>query len=160
MVERAHQTIHNLIRSQQIRDKRDLANGSWDGILNAIGFAMRATVHTTNQATPMQLVFGRDAILNVTFEADWQYIKERKQKLITQNNKRENAKRKPHVYAIGDKVLVLQQPNRKHGADRYSGPYEVSQVFDNGTLKLRQGTNRGGAVYQTWNVRNVTPYKD
>jgi hypothetical protein len=25
----------------------------------------------------MQLVFGRDTLLNISFEADWQYIKER-----------------------------------------------------------------------------------
>ena len=35
------------------------------GILAAVGFAMRATVHTTTQATPSQLVFNRDAIHNV-----------------------------------------------------------------------------------------------
>eukprot|EP00957_Ditylum_brightwellii_P101969 7772085-Ditylum_brightwellii.AAC.1 len=34
-------------------------------ILSAVRFVTRATVHTTMQATPMQLVFGRDAILNV-----------------------------------------------------------------------------------------------
>ena len=117
MVERAHQTIHNMIRTNQIRDKRDLTFESWKGVLSALGFAMRATVHTTNRATLSQLVFGRDAMLNVTFEANWQYIKDRKQKLIQQNNKRENAKRIPHEYSVGDQVLVLQEPNRKHGAD-------------------------------------------
>jgi hypothetical protein len=159
MVERAHQTIHNLIRSQQIRGKSDLVGGNWDGILSAVGFAMRATVHTTMRATPSQLVFGRDAMLNVGFEADWQYIKERKQRLIVQNNKRENAKRLPHEYSVGDQVLVETDPNRKHGEDRYIGPFEVTAVNDNGTLTLRQDTNRGGAVFQTWNLRNIVPYE-
>ena len=102
MVERAHGTIHNMIRANQIKDKRDLAFGTWDGILSALGFAMRVTVHTTNCASPAQLVFGRDAMLNVNVDANWQYIKERKQKLICQNNKQENAKRVPHVYNVGD----------------------------------------------------------
>lgn len=159
MVERAHQTIHNLIRSQRIRDRDDLTNGSWDGILSAVGFAMRSTVHTTTRATPAQLVFNRDAIHNVRFEADWQYIKDRKQKLIRQNNQRENAKRKDHTYAIGDKVVVSQDPHRKHGSDRYKGPYKVTKVFDNGTVRLRKRTPTGGAVFQTWNIRNVFPYK-
>jgi hypothetical protein len=43
-------------------------------------------VHTTLRAKPTQVVLGRDAILNVSFEADWQYIKEHKQRLIVQNN--------------------------------------------------------------------------
>jgi transposase InsO family protein len=159
MVERAHQTIHNLIRSQQIRGKSDLVGGDWSGLLSAVGFAMRATVHTTARATPSQLVFGRDAMLNVGFEADWQYIKERKQRLIVQNNKRENATRLPHVYSVGDQVLVATDPNRKYGEDRYKGPFEVTAVNDNGTLTLRQDTPRGGAVLQTWNLRNIVPYK-
>jgi hypothetical protein len=159
MVERAHGTIHNMIRTQSIKDKRDLAFGKWDGILSALGFAMRATVHTTNRASPAQLVFGRDAMLNVNFEANWQYIKERKQKLIHQNNKRENTKRIPHTYNVGDQVLVQQDPNRKHGTDRYKGPYTISHVYDNGTYRLTQNTPAGGVVVQTWNVRNLTPYK-
>ena len=159
IVERAHQTLHNMIRTQRIRSKDDLANGTWNGLLSAVAFAMRATLHTTTRATPMQLVFQRDAIHNVRFEADWKYIKDRKQKLIIQNNKRENATRIPHTYSVGDKVVVEQDPQRKHGTDRYKGPYTVTRVYDNGTVRLRQRTQRGGAVFQTWNIRKVFPYK-
>jgi transposase InsO family protein len=159
MIERAHQTIHNMIRSKQIKSVDDLPNGSWSGILSAVGFAMRSTVHTTTQATPAQLVFNRDAMHNVRFEADWQYIKERKQRLIIQNNKRENAKRAEHTYKIGDKVVIEQDPNRKHGSNRYKGPYTITNVYDNGTVWLQQRTQQGGAVFQTWNIRKVFPYK-
>jgi hypothetical protein len=159
IVERAHQTLHNMIRSQRIRSRDDLPNGTWQGLLSAVAFAMRATLHTTTQATPAQLVFQRDAIHNVRFEADWKYIKDRKQKLIIQNNKRENAKRIEHTYNVGDKVVVEQDPNRKHGTDRYRGPYTITNVYDNGTVRLRQRTQRGGAVFQTWNIRKVFPYK-
>lgn len=159
MVERAHQTLHNMIRSQQITSKKDLPNGTWDGVLSAVAFAMRATIHTTTQATPSQLVFNRDAIQNVRFEADWKFIKERKQKLIRQNNKRENNKRAEHTYSVGDKVVVEQDPNRKHGENRYKGPFTITNVYDNGTVRLRKRTPAGGAVFQTWNIRKVFPYK-
>ena len=161
MVERCHKTISSLIRTVEIKEKSDLEPyGTWDGVLSAVAKAHRSTVHTTLDATPTQLVFGRDAILNVSFEADWQYIKERKQKLIIQNNQRKNAKRTPHTYHVGDKVMVAQNPNRKFGDDLYKGPYEIARVYDNGTVKLMQDTPSGGVVYQTWNVRNVTPYRD
>jgi len=159
MVERAHQTLHNMIRVQQIKGKDDLPDGSWTGILTAIAFAMRATVHTTTRATPTQLVFNRDAMHNVRFEADWKYIKERKQRLIRQNLKRENKNRIPHTYAVNDQVAVKQDPSRKHGEDRYRGPYRVTHVFPNGTVRLEQSTPSGGVVNQTWNIRNVVPYK-
>ena len=52
-------------------------------------FAVRATYHTTLQASPMQLVFGRDAILKIKHVAKWEHIQQRKQLLINHNNKRE-----------------------------------------------------------------------
>jgi len=58
-------------------------------------FALRATYHGTLQATPCQLVFGRDAMLNVKFETNCQLIKQRKQRRIHENNVRGNNKRNP-----------------------------------------------------------------
>ena len=159
MVERAHQTIHNMIATQNIERKQDLPGGSWAGILSAVAFAMRATIHTTMRATPMQLVYNRDAIHNIRFEADWQYIKERRQKVIVQNNDRENAARVPYTYSVGDQVMIEQYQHRKYGSPRYKGPYTVNTVNDNGTIRVRQDTANGGAVYQTWNIRNIHPYK-
>jgi len=45
-------------------------------------FALRSTYHTTLQATPMQLIFSRDTMLNIKFQADWQLIKQLKQDKI------------------------------------------------------------------------------
>ena len=38
--------------------------------------SVNSTVHTAARATPAQLVFGHDAMLNATFQADWQFIRE------------------------------------------------------------------------------------
>jgi hypothetical protein len=46
------------------------------------------------QATPIQLVFGRDTILNVKHEANCKCINERKDKIIKKKNENENKKRK------------------------------------------------------------------
>jgi hypothetical protein len=46
----------------------------WSGILVAMMFAVRATFHTTLQALLKQLVFGRDAILNIKHITDWEHI--------------------------------------------------------------------------------------
>jgi transposase InsO family protein len=159
MVERAHQTLHTMLATMRLGQDEDVQD-KWDGILSAVGFAMRATVHTTTRATPMQLVFGRDAIHNVRFQADWQYIKERKQRLIVQNNDRENSKRTPHTYQVGDKVMIEQYQHRKYGQPKYTGPHTIDRVYDNGTVRLRQDTANGGAVYRTWNIRKIHPYKD
>jgi len=82
-----------MIRSAQIKDRWDLDSFlGFKGVLAACQKAMNSAVHATARATPTWLVFGRDAMLNASFQADWQFIKERKQRLIIQNNKHENAK--------------------------------------------------------------------
>jgi hypothetical protein len=160
IIERVHQTIGNIIRKSQIQTNDGLnEEDPWTGVLAATMFAIRATYHTTLQATPSQLVFGRDAILNVRHEADWNFIRARKQRLINKNNEKENAKRKEYEYQIGQKVLVAQANHTKFGQDPYEGPYIVTKVNDNGTVRLKQERPKG-ATYQTLNIRNVFPYKD
>ena len=82
IVERIHQTIGNVLRTFEVQKDELDEDDPWSGILAATMFATRATVHTTLQKTPMQLVFGRDAILNIAHDACWNLIKDRKQKLI------------------------------------------------------------------------------
>ena len=118
-------------------------------------FAIRSTYHTTTQATPSQLVFGRDAILNTVFQANWKYIRERKQQLIRKNNKRENSKRIRYTYQIGDKVLLDLGDIKTKFDSKYDGPYQVVQVNNNGTLCIQKG-----AVTDTVNIQIVTPYKE
>jgi hypothetical protein len=87
IVERAHQTLENLIRSFQLQDKPYYdPDDPWGGILVAVAFALRSTYHTTLQAMPGQLVFGRDMVLNIQHLTDWTVIKARKQQIIHKNN--------------------------------------------------------------------------
>ena len=93
------------------------------------------------QATPTQLVFGRDAILNTKFEADWQHIKPRKQHIINKNNARENSKRIPHEYKNNDKVLIdiRYKTKGKYAMNPYKGPYKIIKVDNNGTVAVQRG---------------------
>ena len=102
-------------------------------------YAIRSTVHSTTQHTPMQLVFGRDPFLNIAYDANWKYIKERKQRLIKINNKRENRKRIPYQYKIGDRVIVKGDYSAKYANTAYKGPYTVTAVNNNGTVRVDMG---------------------
>ena len=75
-------------------------NDSWYVILAATMFAVCATYHTTLQASKMQLVFGRDTILNIKYIDDWEQILQHKQEQINHNNKRENMHRNNHHYRV------------------------------------------------------------
>ena len=87
IVERVHQTIGNIIRTFELYDNDGIDDDDpWSGILAAVMAAMRSTYSTTTQATPMQLVFGCDAIINSKFIADWDYICQFKQNIIHNKN--------------------------------------------------------------------------
>ena len=100
--ERVHQVIGNIIHTFELEYNYMDDDDPWKGILSETAFAVQSTFHTTVQNIPGQLVFGRDMILNVKHEANWEYVQERKQKHIEKNNKADNAKHIPPTYEIGD----------------------------------------------------------
>jgi hypothetical protein len=148
IIERVHQTIGNMIRSFQLGQLEIDEDDPFSGVLAAMMFATRATYHMTTQATPIQLVFGRDAILNTNFDANWKLIRERKQRAINQNNRKENMKRIPHEYRVGDKVLYRVDSLSKFSENQYDGPYTIVQVNTNGTVRLKMD-----AVTDTVNIQ-------
>ena len=94
ILERAYQTIGNILRTFKVQNMVLDDINPWDGIL-------AATIYT-----PAQLVFGCDSLINVSHEANWQLIKASKQALFDKGNARENCKRKEYTYKSGDKVLL------------------------------------------------------
>ena len=69
IIEQIHQIIVNIIRTFDVSNI--VNNNPWSGILAATIFTIHTTYHTTLQTSPMQLVFYRDAILNVNHVSDW-----------------------------------------------------------------------------------------
>jgi transposase InsO family protein len=152
IVERVHQVIGNIIRTFELENNYLDETDPWKGILSATAFAVRSTFHTTLKNTPGQLVYGRDMIFNVKHEANWEFIRARKQQIIEKNNQAENAKRIPHTYHIGDKVLLRRGTENKYEMP-YQGPYTILKVNDNGTVRLKVNN-----VEDTYNIRRITPY--
>ena len=125
------------------------------GILAATMFAVRSTVSTTTQATPSQLVFGRDAVFNIPFKANWDYIRQRKQNIINKNNDRENSKRLNYQYKVGQKILVETYSKTKFGQAEYVGPYPIVRINNNGTLRYQKDS-----ITDVINLRKAVPYKE
>ena len=64
ILERVHQIIGNIVRTFSF-DALEEDDDPWSVILSAVAFAIRATVSITTEKYPMQLVFGRDAVLKI-----------------------------------------------------------------------------------------------
>ena len=149
-----HKTIGNILRTFKVQNMVLNDKNPWDGILASTMSALRATVHTTTQYTPVQLIFGRDSIINPHYKIDWELIRKQKQDLINKGNKGENCKKISHAYKQGDMVLLKNIWKTKLNQDAYIGPYIIAAVRNNGTVRAFKGR-----VADTFIIQNLTPYK-
>lgn len=83
VIERVHQVVEDALRTFELEEVDLDETNPWEPFLVAAAFAIRSTFHTTLGATPAQLVFGRDMILPIRFQADWTAIQQRRQQKIT-----------------------------------------------------------------------------
>jgi hypothetical protein len=92
VVERVHQVLNNCLWTYEMEEHELDERDPWGPFLAAAAFAVRSTFHTIMQATPAKLVFRRDMLLPMQFQADWALIRERKQCETECNNEIENRK--------------------------------------------------------------------
>ena len=88
---------------------------------------------------PGQAVFGRDMLFNLVSVVDRRVATAVKQYQVDIDNARENYKRVTYDYAIGDQVYV-EMTGIYHKLDyRKQGPYRITEVFKNGTVRFQRG---------------------
>ena len=73
---------------------------------------------------------------------------------MAENNTRENSKRIPHTYKVGDEVSLKRPGILPKMSLRREGPHKVIKAYDNGTVRIRKG-----AISQRVNIRRIAPYK-
>jgi hypothetical protein len=153
-IECVHQVIHNILVTKQVEKLTFDYIDPWGRILNSIIWAIRASYHSTTQATPTQAVFGRDMLFNISKVVDWSIIAARKREQIKKDNKRENAMRIDYDYSIGDRVYHIKQGVKRKLSEKKTGPYEITRTFTNVRVKLAKGAKR-----MRLNIRNIEPIR-
>jgi hypothetical protein len=68
---RVHKVVNNMLRSFDLEQENLEEDNPFEYFLQSTAWAIRRTYHTTLQATPCQLVFGRDMIHNIASKANW-----------------------------------------------------------------------------------------
>jgi hypothetical protein len=132
----------------------NLTYSLWIDLLPAVEFAIHGTFHTTLQATPWQLVFGRDLIFDASFTVRWSAIVACKVRQDQINNTRENHSCTAHSYAIGDLVLIkLNKCTLPKLACPTEGPYRMIKVHMNGNFIIYYGT-----YAETIDIRLLLPF--
>ena len=134
-----------------MKNKHPNDDDPWSGIISDTAFAVPITHHTKLQATPGQLFFVRDMIINNPFITDWEAIRRHKQQL-TEKTQSENKNRKPHIYRVCEKVLVCNKKSNKYEYP-YKVSYPITNVRKNGTVTICRG-----AVKERIHIRWIKPY--
>jgi len=124
-----------------------------DTFLVNAAWAVRSTYHTVLQTTPGAAIFGRDMLFDIPYIADWKAIGTRRQKFVDQNTARENARRIDFDYAVGQKVIVRKDGILRKAESRYLGPYVITSVHTNGTVRIQRG-----AMSERINIRRIAPF--
>jgi transposase InsO family protein len=79
IIEQVHKVVNNMLRSFDLEKENLEEDNLFDYFLRSTAWAIRSTYHTTLQAMPCQLVFGRDMIHNIAFQANWYGIELKKE---------------------------------------------------------------------------------
>ena len=119
----------------------------------SVGLAIRASHHSTLDATPAQLVFGRDMLFNIQSFINWKEITRRKQQSVDQANRRENSRRVDHDYSVGDQVYITRTDIHRKLDGPKTGPYPITDVYTNGTVRIQRG-----AINERINIRRIEPH--
>ena len=144
-----------MIKTKQLESYEFDHIDPWGEILSSVGWAIRASYHSTLQATPAQLVFGRDMLFNLSKAIDWKAITERKRKQIARDNERENAARISHQYQVGDRVLKKTTRILRKFSKRKSDPYQIIAIHTNGTVTIQKGV-----AQDRLSIRRIEPYSE
>ena len=155
ILERIHQVVQDMLRTHDLENYDLDQNDPWSDILASVAWAVRSTIHTTLNATPGQLVFGRDMIFHDTYKANWQLIHSRKEKEMKRSNTQENKSRIAHTYSPGSYAYIVNKDIKRKLLAPNEGPYKILESFTNGTVRLQRGP-----VAETINIRRLTPHKE
>jgi transposase InsO family protein len=70
IIVRVHQTLRDNLATFELSNRELPEYDPFGSFLSTAALTIRRTIHSTLQATPGQLVFGRDMLLNIPFKAD------------------------------------------------------------------------------------------
>ena len=152
-VERIHQVIRHMFLTKNFKEQIFDYIDPFGSILASVAWAIRASYNSATQATPAQLVFGRDMMFNISSLVNWKDLSIRKQKLVDQANLRENNKRIDFDYEVGQQVYIVTEGIQRKLDSPKIGPFSITEVFTNGTVCIQRG-----AVNERINIRRLEPH--
>ena len=160
-IERMHLTAADMLRTMSLEAETECPiriNDTLNTACQAVAWGLRTTVSTVTSMSPGVVVFSRDMIFNFKFRANWDAIEKKRDKLAMVGAERENSKRIPYEYSVGEKVLIVRKKYervRKIGDAPTEGPFVILQINGKGTVVIQRSKYK-----ETINVRRLKPFRE
>ena len=90
MIEQTHQVIGNMSLTFELAEHEFNPNDHWSDLLASVAWAMHSAHHAVLQATPGQLMFSCNMLLNVKHNTNWDALEKCHQTLIDLSCQTEN----------------------------------------------------------------------
>ena len=140
ILERIHQVVTHMMRTSSL-DMQDTSTPDMiDDFIANVGWEICSTHHTVLGSTPGAAIFNQDMLFDISYISDWSEIGQRRQQQVDRSNKIENKKRIDFDYRIGTKVVLINDDIHRKAEDKNIGPYLITEVFSNGTVRIQHGT--------------------
>ena len=123
-----------------------------DDFLISAAWALCSSYHTVWMSTPGTAVSCRDTLFGIHYISDYTAIGQRRQASVDQDNERENSRRVDFEYAVRHNIMIRKDGHIGKAEATYLGPFTVTQVHTNGTIRIQCGT-----MSECINTRRVTP---
>ena len=138
MIEWTHQVIGDVSRTFELTNYKFDPYDHCSNLLANASWAMHSTCHAALQATPGQLTFGHDMLLNVKHDANWDAFKKHCQTLIDSRFQTENHHCIDHDWKVGDQALIKASKINRKLNNPAEGPHDALQAFANGKALVQQ----------------------
>ena len=153
VLERIHGVFGNMLRTSSLDMAATVTPEDIDDLIINAAWAIRSTHHTVLNVTPGAAIFGRDMLFDIPYIVDWKAIGLRRQARVDKDALRHNVKRIDYDYAVGEKILIIKDGILRKAEDKYVGPFTVTQVYTNGTVRIQRGK-----VSERLNIRRIVPF--
>ena len=90
----------------------------------SIAWAIRKTIQSITDYSPVQLVFNKDMVMQMHIIVNWQKIKNQSLVAEKRNNDQENKNRIAHQYQSGDPILIIHSRSDRSRQRKLSSPTE------------------------------------
>jgi hypothetical protein len=155
VIERVHLTMGDMLRTMKFTGNdwvQDLQR-----TLDAVAWAIRATINPVIKYSPCHLAFNQDMIFRKATTIDWQHIHNERNKITAASNSKENSSRITKEYNIGDKILLVLDADERRSQPKMDkptrGPFIITDVHNNGTVTINRGK-----FTETINIRRIKPF--